>query len=84
MLVLLLWRCDVLMVVRRLRSANSVRSEMKTREGRDYKCKRSSHLAARASIKQRRAARLPKLRKSRIDRGLHEHRAKPPCFHFIL
>ena len=66
-LVLLLLRRDVMVVVRRLRSANSVRNATKTREGSDYTCKRSSQFAARAPIRQRRAARLSKSPLSRED-----------------
>ena len=55
-----------MVVVRRLRSANSVRNASKTREGSDYKCKKSSQFAARAPVPQRRAARLSK---SRVSRG---------------
>ena len=48
-------RRDVLTVVRRLRSVNSVPSAMKTHEGCDYKCASSSHNAARALVPQHRS-----------------------------
>ena len=65
--VLLLLRRDVLVVVRRMRSVNSVRNAMKTCKGSDCTCKRSSFFAARAPVRQRRAARLPKPHMSRKD-----------------